>query len=224
MRTTRLLLTILVALFLANFAQAQESHHVNKIPHCSAVTAAMDTCIGGKEAGRMAWVNDGLTAHDCSVGGGSFSHLCMQLLDETRLAVPQFSSSGALTADSIVAQVLVVSLAPGELTENTVHLVTAAGEYDIPTTFCSATSDIGNWITVVLEDPTVLVEITLDDASNKFWVAGLSIDVAHELHTVSSGSLPGDHVTLVCMVIDAIYSTSMSYQADGSIGWADGGA
>ena len=102
MRTIRLLLTILVALFLANFAQAQESHHVNKVPHCSAVSSALDTCIGGREAGRMAWVNDAADATDCATGGGSNSHLCMQLLDETRVAVPFMTGAGVLTADSFV--------------------------------------------------------------------------------------------------------------------------
>lgn len=118
----------------------------------------------------------------------------------------------------------VVSLASGALTVNTVHLATAsAADYDIPSTFCDAAGDVGNWVTVIVEDASSTISITVDDVSNVIIVPQLSLGADDELDSVSDAGGEGTHITLVCMAVDGIYATSMSDIA-GVIAWADGGA
>lgn len=135
------------------------------------------------------------------------------------------SAGGTVTIDgSVTAQVPVVSLASGALTLNTIHLATAAAQYDIPDGACDAAADIGNWVTVVLEDASTLISITSLDASNVIFFPGLDLDAGDELDSVSTASNESAHITLVCLAAEGWYTTSTSEISGGAIAWADGGA
>jgi hypothetical protein len=129
-------------------------------------------------------------------------------------------------AAHITAQMPVVSLASGALTLNTIHLATAGGaDYDIPDSACDAAADLGNWVTVVLEDASVVVSITSDDASNIFTVPGLgALTAGNELDSVSHTVTEGQSITLTCLTAENWYFTGgVSMHTDATIAWADGG-
>ncbi len=128
-------------------------------------------------------------------------------------------------AAHITAQMPVVSLASGALTLNTIHLATAGGaDYDIPDGACNAAADIGNWVTVVLEDASVVVSITSDDASNIFTVPGLgALTAGDELDSVSHTVTEGQSITLTCLTAENWYFTGgVTMHTDATIAWADG--
>jgi hypothetical protein len=136
------------------------------------------------------------------------------------------TDGGTVTLDgTITARFPVVSLASGALTLNTIHLATAgAADYDIPDLACDAAGDIGNWVTVVLEDASVVISITSDDASNVIFFPGLDLGAGDELDSVSTASSESFHITLVCLAAEGWYTTSTSEVSGGAIAWADGGA
>jgi hypothetical protein len=138
------------------------------------------------------------------------------------------TDGGTVTFDgTIVGRASVVSLASGALTLNTVHLATAgAADYDIPDGACDAAADIGNWVTVVLEDASVVVSITSDDASNIISVPGLGLDAGDELDSVSTAAHEGQHITLTCLAAENWYMTAgnLTNATGAAIAWADGGA
>ena len=128
----------------------------------------------------------------------------------------------------VVAKKAIIALASGPLTLNTVHLATAAADYDIPDGACNAAGDVGNWVTVIVEADDELIAITPDDASNVFNVPNLDITAGNELDNIVSAGHEGTHITLVCMAADQWYATSMSYNdSDGAgntdMAWIDGG-
>lgn len=129
-------------------------------------------------------------------------------------------SDGSLhttAAELATPKVNVVSLASGALTVNTVHLATAtAADYDIPIAACDAAGDIGNWITIIVEDDSSTIVITLDDASNIMVVPGLSLSAGDELDSSGSATGNGEHITLTCTSAEVWFATNM-FGA-----WADG--
>ena len=123
------------------------------------------------------------------------------------------------------AKQAVTSLATGTLTLNSVNLATAAAQYDIPDGACDAAADVGNWVTVVIEDDSTVISIDSADASNVIYVPGLDLDAGDELDSVSTAAHEGQHITLTCLAAEGWYATSMSYiSTTGVIAWADGGA
>ncbi len=137
------------------------------------------------------------------------------------------TDGGVVNIDGYVqAKVKFTALASGTLTINTVHLATAsAADYDIPSTACDANADRGNWITVIVEDASSTISITVDDTDNVIIVPLLSLGADDELDSVSDANGEGTHITLTCMAVDQWYATSMSYLGVGSMAmaWADGG-
>jgi len=129
------------------------------------------------------------------------------------------------TTGSIDSKKNVVSLASGALTLNTVHLATAAADYDIPDGACDAAGDIGNWVTVVLEDASTVISITSDDASNIITVPGLGLGAGDELDSVSTAAHEGQSITLTCITADNWYFTggNLTNATGAAIAWADGG-
>lgn len=124
---------------------------------------------------------------------------------------------------TITAQLPVISLASGTLTMNTIHLATAAADYDLPDASCSAAADIGNWVTVVMEDASTVISITVNDASNTIIFPGLGLGADDELDSVSTASNESAHITLVCITAENWYVTAASVVSGGAIAWADGG-
>jgi len=127
---------------------------------------------------------------------------------------------------SVVGKPSVVSLASGALTLNTVHLATAgSADYDIPDGACDAAADVGNWVTVVLEDASTVISITSDDASNVIYVPGLGLGAGDELDSVSTAAHEGQHITLTCLAAEGWYMTGGNLlTSGGAIAWGDGGA
>lgn len=129
----------------------------------------------------------------------------------------------ATASGGVGAKVPVVSLASGALTLNTAHLATAAADYDIPDGACDAAGDVGNWVTVVLEDASTVISITSDDASNVIYVPGLGLDAGDELDSVSTAAHEGQHITLTCLAAEGWYMTGGNLLTSaGAIAWADG--
>ena len=143
----------------------------------------------------------------------------------TSVTITTDGAGGDVVIDgNVLAKVPVVSLASGALTINTINLATAgAADYDIPDGACNAAADVGNWVTVIIEDDSVVVSITSDDASNAFFVPGLDLTAGNELDSISTAAYEGAHITLVCMAADEWYATSSTTEADGTTFWADGG-
>jgi len=112
------------------------------------------------------------------------------------------------------------------LTLNTVHLATASADYDIPDGGCNAANDVGNWVTVVLEDDSTVISITSDDASNVIYVPGLDLGAGDELDSASTAAHEGQSITLTCLAAEGWYMTAGNLNIGGgaSIAWADGGA
>jgi hypothetical protein len=111
-----------------------------------------------------------------------------------------------------------VTLASGTLTMNKVHLATAAADYDIPATACDASGDIGTWFTIIVQDKNEAISIQPLDTSNQLFIPGADIDAGHEADSeADANNGAGDHLTLVCVVADKWFATSM-----GGV-WVDGG-
>lgn len=137
------------------------------------------------------------------------------------------SFGGSVVIDgSVLAQVPAVANSGGALALNTITLATAAADYDLPATSCAGASDVGNWVTIVIEDDTTLVSITSDDVNNVFNVPGLDIAAGRELDNVTTAAHEGQNITLTCMAQDQWYMTAGSLNLAGAatIAWADGGA
>ena len=131
------------------------------------------------------------------------------------------TDGGAVTIDGHVQALAgpFVTLASGTLTVNTVHLATAAADYDIPAIACNASPDIGNWITLIVQDKNEIISIQPLDTSNQIFIPGADIDAGHEADSeADANNGAGDHLTLVCIAADKWFATSM-----GGV-WVDGGA
>jgi hypothetical protein len=124
---------------------------------------------------------------------------------------------GTVTADSFVeADYLVSTAASGTLSFNRATLVTAAG--DITIADCR-TTNIGHWYTIIVRDASETVSISSSDASDIFYVSGLTMHAGDELDSPTAGATtPGSSITLVCTEDDkymAIHTSGL---------WVDGGA
>ncbi len=128
-------------------------------------------------------------------------------------------TASAAELNALDASARFVTLASGALTINKVHLATAAADYDIPATACDATADIGTWITIIVQDKNEAISIQPLDTSNQIFIPGADIDAGHEADSeADANNGAGDHLTLVCVVADKWFATSM-----GGV-WVDGGA
>lgn len=138
------------------------------------------------------------------------------------------TDGGTVTLDGTVSgRVPTNSLASGALTVNAINLATAgAADYDIPDGACDAAADVGNWVTVVAEDDSVVVSITSNDASNVIYVPGLDLGAGDELDSVSTAAHEGWSITLTCLAAEGWYMTggNLNLAGGAAIGWADGGA
>ena len=136
--------------------------------------------------------------------------------------------NGTVVIDgSVLAQVPAASVASGALAINGITLATASADFDIPDGACATAADIGNWVTVVLEDASTVISITSDDASNIITVPGLGLGAGDELDSVSVAAHEGLNITLTCLTADNWYMTAgvlMAFDTDPRIlAWADGG-
>ena len=146
--------------------------------------------------------------------------------DASATSVPIITDGGTVTIDgSVLAPAPAAAVASGAIAINSVTLATAAADYDIPDGACNAAGDVGNWVTIVVEDDTTLVSITSDDASNVFNVPGLDIAAGNELDNVVTAAHEGQNITLTCLAADQWYMTAGSLNLAGAatIAWADGG-
>ncbi len=169
-----------------------------------------------------------------TTGGANVEVLAMdpagaiEIGDPTTTTFNLITDSGTVVVDgAIFAPLPIVVLASGALLDNRVHLATASGaDYDIAATACDAASDLGTWITVIVEDASSTISITVDDTDNQFIVPLLSLAPDEELDSVADANGEGTHITLTCMAVDKWYATSMSYLGVGSmaLAWANGGA
>lgn len=136
------------------------------------------------------------------------------------------TAGGTVTIDgSIVSQVAVNSLTAGTLVANTINLATASGDYDIPNTFCATAANVGNWITIVIEDDDTDVSITVNDTNNQMFVPGLDLGADDELDNVKTAAHESQNITFTCVATDKLYMTAgvLTLSTSGTIAWADGG-
>ncbi len=103
----------------------------------------------------------------------------------------------------------------GNLTDNTVHLVTAVGDYTLP----ACASATNNWVTVVVRDVSEVISI-LPANGDTIHISGTStvIDQDHELDSAGTDDDSGDFVTLTCVITNIWLGTSL-----GGV-WTDGDA
>ena len=145
----------------------------------------------------------------------------------TSVIVTTDGLNGVVTIDgSVLAQVPAASVATGAIAINGITLATGTTtDYDIPDGACNAAADIGNWVTIVMEDASTVISITSDDASNIFNVHGLgALTAGDELDSVSHSLTEGLSITLTCLTSDNWWSTGgQTIHTDGTIAWADGG-
>ena len=182
----------------------------------TAATTGTFTILGADAAGASDLLIDTSTTGAITIGSG----------DVTSVTILTDGLNGSVVLDgSVLAQIPVTSLSSGALTVNAINLATAGGaDYDIPDGACHDAADVGNWVTVVIEDDSVVVSVTSDDASDVFFLPGLDIAAGRELDSISTAAYEGAHVTLVCMAAHQWYATSSTTEADGTTFWADGGA
>ena len=124
---------------------------------------------------------------------------------------------GLVTSDQISGEPKIASLASGTLALNTVTLATAgATDFDIPDA-CDVAS--GDWVTVVVQDASTVIEIGVLGAEDTMNVGGLGLDADDELDSPTSATTnEGSSITLTCLEANMWYSTAI-------VGtWADGGA
>jgi len=181
----------------------------------TATTTGTATFIGADAAGAANTALDTTGAGAITIGSADVT------------GVTTVTDGGTVTIDGYIqGRKNVASLASGALTLNTIHLATASADYDIPDSACNAAADIGNWVTVVLEDASTVISITSDDASNVIYVPGLSLGAGDELDSVSTAAHEGQNITLTCLAAEGWYMTGGNLTlADGTaIAWADGGA
>lgn len=173
----------------------------------TATTTATATFVGADAASPADTLLDTTGAGTITVGS----------VDVT--SIPVITDGGTVTIDGYVQADAgpFVTLASGALTINTIHLATAAADYDIPATACDASADIGTWITVIVRDISEVISITVDDTSNIMHVTGVALGADDELDSEGAATGDGDHVTLVCMAVDNWYATATAGV------WADGG-
>lgn len=165
--------------------------------------------------------DDDIAALQIAQGGAA----ALTLGDSSTTAISVIADGGTVTIDGYVqAQVNVVSQTAGAITINTVTLVTAAGDYTIADDLCAVTADIGNWFTLVFEDDSVVVVINPLDAADVLFIPGLDIAAGDEADSDSTAAFEGAHITMTCLAVNGWYATSLSYAADGTTWWVDGGS
>ncbi len=182
----------------------------------TAATTGTMTILGADAAGASALAID-------TSGAGSIAY---GSADVTAHTFTSDGLNGAVVIDgSVLAQVPVASVASGAIAINGITLATASADFDIPDGSCSAAADIGNWVTVVLEDASTVISITSDDASNIFNVHGLgALTAGDELDSVSHSLTEGQSITLTCLTAENWYMTNgVTLHTDATIAWADGG-
>jgi hypothetical protein len=164
------------------------------------------------------WVSTGaVTIPD---GGNSARATSLTLGHSSMTSQSIVTDGGTVTVDGYVQAKMgpIVTLASGALTLNTIHVATAAADYDIPDGACNAAADVGNWVTVIVRDVSEAISITSLDASNVIHAPGVALDAGDELDSSAAATGDGEHITLVC-------TTAENWNATSSGGvWADGGA
>lgn len=155
---------------------------------------------------------------DCNFAGGGAGKAILG--DSGNASAEITTDGGTVTVDGYVQGIMgpITALASGALTINSIHLATAAADYDIPDTNCDAAADVGKWVTVIVQDKNEVISVTSDDASNLINIPGTDNGAGDEID--SSGDAnngAGEHITLVCGKAENWYATSMGGT------WADGG-
>ncbi len=182
----------------------------------TAATTGTMTILGADAAG----------ASDLLIDTSSTGAITIGSADVTSITVLSDGLNGSVVIDgSVLAQVPVASVASGAIAINGITLATASADFDIPDGACSVAADLGNWVTIVMEDASTVISITSDDASNIFTVPGLgALTAGNELDSVSHSVTEGQSITLTCLTTENWYMTSgVSIHTDATIAWADGG-
>ena len=172
-------------------------------------TGAGTLTLGSADVLTISLVNDGAM----NIGAGTTDSVVVN----GALTITMVTDEGTVTVDGDVQADMgpFVTLASGTLTANTIHLATAAATYTIPT--CVA-ANIGEWVTVIVQDISEIVTLDLVDASNTISAAGAIISTGHVIDSGASATGDGDFITLTCVAAEIWYSTKI-----GGV-WVDGGA
>ncbi len=133
-------------------------------------------------------------------------------------SISMVTDGGTVTVDgSVLADVPIVTITTATtLTPNTVHLATTdTAVHPVPA--CVA-ANLGEWVTVVVGDPSEEIKLSLVDASNRFVVSGIDTGAAaHEIDSpTGAATTGGSFITLTCLVAEFWHSTAI-----GGI-WVDG--
>lgn len=122
------------------------------------------------------------------------------------------TDGGTATIDGYVqgdVPFLVITTA-ASLTANTVHIATTDDATHVMPACVAA--NLGEWVTVIVGDPSENVSLSLVDASNRFVVSGVDTSAAaHELDSPTAAATSGGaSVTLTCLVAEFWHSTAIT--------------
>lgn len=132
-------------------------------------------------------------------------------------SVSVVTDGGTITLDGSTTGIQPVATSTGgALTVNTITMATAAADYDLPDSCDSAT---GNWVTLVVADPSETASLTVSAAEDTIEVGGLNLDADDELDSpTAAATSDGSSITVVCAEANIWFSTAI-------VGtWVDGGA
>jgi hypothetical protein len=178
-----------LVLLMATAASAQNATEFNRIPTCN--VAQLRTCIGGPEPGRTAWVFDGTSATDCSVGGGTNQHTCVQNAD--RSFSPAAGAGGGGGADGLGP--------PGAVGDVTVAGVFPAAQTATINAGAVVNADLaaGAVTTAKLSGGAVTTPIIANGAVTSLKLAAGS---------VNSTAIAANAVTTPAVAVDTVLTTS----------------
>lgn len=132
--------------------------------------------------------------------------------DANTTALSFTTDGGTVTIDGYVqADVAIREITTQvTLTPNTVHIATSDNATHIMPACVEA--NLGEWITVVVADPSENISLSLADASNRFVVSGVDTSAAaHELDSPTPAATSGGaSVTLTCLIEEFWHSTSIA--------------
>lgn len=183
--------------------------HVTLVGNCTTAAASTEDCdfaIGVVENGSAAETRFLIDADDgVDIGSANTNNVTV------------VTDGGTITMDGYVQGLYApaTELAGGTLTVNTVHIATAAADYDLPDSCDTAT---GNWVTLIVQDASEVVSLTVLAAEDEIKVGGVNAAANEEIDSSGTVAGDGDSITVACLQANVWYSVAQSGT------WVDGGA
>ncbi len=158
--------------------------------------------------------SDDSGACDFSLVAGGTGAIIIGDSGDTSVSVT--TDGGTVTMDGYVEAIMRPSivLTAGTLTVNRSHIATAAGDYDLPDSCDTAT---GNWVTLIVQDASELVSLTVLAAEDEIKVGGIDAAANEEIDSPSAATSDGASITVACLQADVWYAVAQSGT------WVDGG-